>query len=658
MKTAGTTAGRPPRQAPERAGFDPSIDLFGLVEMIFRRKWLILGTAAVVVALTFAVLAMIGPRYQATARILIDPRDVRVIENELVQGGFGDNLLLVESQVEVIGSETVLGRVVEREKLAEDAEFVGAAADAGARSAQEIALENLARATKVARAENTYVIEISVTTREPAKSARLANAIAAAYTDDQADASADATRNVSTSIEERLAELQERLRQAEEKVATYKSENNLSNPDGRLLLDTRLNDLSTRLSAAVGRTAEARSRLDVIEAAMRQRGDVSSVVSETENTTMVQLRGQLTEAQRRLAELQQVLGPRHPRVAAAQAEIDQARQAIRSESERLVAATRDAWRAAKETEDSIAASLGELTEQSFGTNQKMIELRELERQAQASRLVYEAFLVRARETAEQENLGARNARIIAPAAVPDRPAFPPRSLLLLASGVFGLGLGVFNAIVADTLQNRPILKRRAANPAPAAPAGRSMPVAAAMTEPRDILQDRAVLTLSIHDPLVARDAALELARDAAREGYATLFIDLASGHGDEPGLAELSTGDASVADVLARDPYSAVHIVHAGSQWRGFSLRGFREAFAVFVETYERVVVNAGLLYGKANEMAAEVIDRADHAVLVVAHGDLSPEEASAYEDLTSAGGMTVTVLSLDDEDATLDSAA
>ena len=70
------------------------------------------------------------------------------------------------------------------------------------------------------------------------------------------------------------------------------------------------------------------------------------------------------------------------------------------------------------------------------------------------------------------------------------------------------------------------------------------------------------------------------------------------------------------------------------------------------------MVVNAGLLYGEANEMAAEVIDRADHAVLVVPHGDLSPEEAAAYEDLTMAGGMSVTVLSLDDEDEALDSAA
>src|SRR5690606_29520281 len=133
----------------------------------------------------------------------------------------------------------------------------------------------------------------------------------------------------------------------EQKVAQYKSANGISTPDGRLLLDTRLNDLSARLSAAVGESAQAKSRYEVMQTAMAQRGDVSSVLSETENATMVGLRGALSDAQRRLAELEQVLGPLHPRVGAAQAELQRTQRAIRAESERLVAATRDAWRSAQ-----------------------------------------------------------------------------------------------------------------------------------------------------------------------------------------------------------------------------------------------------------------------------------------------------------------------
>jgi uncharacterized protein involved in exopolysaccharide biosynthesis len=647
METAGQTA----RTAapPAAPAVNPTVDLYGLVEMAFRRKWLILGTAATVVALAFLALTVIGPRYKATARILIDPREVRVVQNELIQQSVGNDLVLLESQVEVITSETVLMRVVRQEKLADDPEFVkpSRSGTETARSPEEVALESLARATKVSRAENTYVIEIAVTTKEPAKSARLANAIAAAYTADQQDATARATRTVSNSIEDRLAELQKKLREDEQKVQEYKAKNDLSNPDGKPLLDGRLNDLSTRLAAAVSRTAEAKSRLEVIEQAMRQRGDVSSVVSDTENTTMVQLRNQLSDAQRKLAELTQTLGPRHPQVAAAQAQVDQARQAIRNESERLVAATRDAWRAASETEQAIAASLKELTGQSFDANQKMIQLRELERQAQASRLVYEAFLVRAKEAAEQENISARNARIIAPAAIPDRPAFPPRNLLLLASGVFGLGLGIFNAIVADMLARQPVAPwRRREKPAKAEAAA---PAGGGLGEVGDILRGKVVLTLSLTDPAAAREAGLELARDAARGGHATLFVDL--GHEDaKPGFAELSTGEVSIGEVLARDDASPAHVIHGGDPAKGFADAEFRNAFGVFLDTYERVVVNAGLLSDAAGDMAAEAVANADHAVLVVADETPTAEEEAAYRELAASGGMTVSVLSLADE--------
>jgi len=642
MVPAEETARMP---APPTAG--ASVDVLGLIDMVWRRKWLILGTAAAVVALALAALAMIGPRYKATARILIDPREVRVVQNDVVQQGLGNDLLLIESQVEVITSETVLMRVVRQEKLGEDPEFVKPAASAkAARSPDDVALESLAKATKVSRAENTYVIEIAVTTKVPAKSARLANAIAAAYTEDQRDATANATRTVSNSIEDRLAELQKKLRDDERKVEDYKTANNLSSPDGKPLLDNRLSDLSTRLAAAVGRTAEAKSRLEVIEQAMKQRGDASSVVSDTENTTMVQLRNQLSEAQRKHAELSRTLGPRHPRVASAQAEVDQARAAIRSESERLVAATRDAWRAAKETEDAIAASLHDLTGQSFDTNRKLIELRELERQAQASRLVYEAYLVRAKEAAEQENLGTRNARIIAPAAVPDAAAFPPRNLLLIAAGVFGLGLGLFNAILADLVarHRRPAARKPRKPAAPAAEATPPAPRGA----PAQILRDHVVLTLSLDDAEGARTAGLELARDAAREGRPTLFVDLADG-GGRPGFAELSAGRAAVGDIVTRDDASSAHIVHGGDAGK-LAEAEFREAFSVFLDTYERVVVNAGLLSRTAGAMAAEAVARADHAVLVVPGETLSTEEAAAYEELAASGGMTVSVLSLADE--------
>lgn len=629
MASGGNVHGAAPHGAPVDAG----IDLVGLLDLVFRRKFLILGTAAAVVALMLGVLWMVGPRYQATARLLIDPRELRMVENDMVQRDIASDMVLVESQVEIITSEPVLRRVVERENLVADPDFYRPGTGApSARTPQEIAIEALARAIKVSRPDNTYILEITVRGRQAAKAARLANAVAAAYSEDQTSSAAGSTLDLSSSISERLSELQARLREDEEKVAKFKEANGVSTPDGRLLLDTRLNDLSARLSAAVTESAQAKSRLDVMQNAMSQRGDVSSVLSESENTTMVGLRGALTDAQRRLSELQEILGPRHPRVGAAQAEVERARRDIRAESERLVAATRDAWRAAQETERSIAARLDTLTAESFQTNDRMIELRELERQAQASRLVYESYLVRARDTAELGSIGPRSARVIAPAAVPDAEAFPPRNLLAAASLVFGLGLGLFNAIVADTLQRRRHAMKFAADAQAAVPADAT------------VGDDRVVLTFAAGDAGLAAGAALDLARGMAMDGWSTVLVDLAD-TGAAPGLAELSRGEVQAADILSRDPYSSVHMASAGDAAGGIEPGWLAETLAMFASTYDRMIVNAGALHGPAGEMTAAAIGLAEHALLVVPGATMSAREQQAYASL-AASGVAVSVLS------------
>lgn len=632
---------------PQGGAVDPSIDLFGLLDLMFRRKWLILGTTLAVVALALAALSVIGPRYKATARLLIDPRELRLVENEAVARDIAGDMVLVESQVEIITSEAVLKRVVESENLASDPDFYKAEAGGSAgRTPEEVALEALAMATKVTRPENTYVLEIAVTMRQPAKAARLANAIASAYTEDQAAAAAGSTLDLSTSIGSRLAELQAKVKEDEEKVAQYKAEHGVSTSDGRLLLETRLSDLSARLSLAVNETVQAKSRYDVLQTAMSQRGDVGSVLSEADNATMVALRTALSDAQRRLAELQQVLGPRHPRVGAAQAEAERAQRAIRTESERLVAASRDAWRAAQETERVVAANLKELTDQSFDSNDRMIGLRELERQAQASRLVYESYLVRAKDTAELGNIGPRTARVIAPAAVPDSPAFPPRSLLAAASVVLGFGLGLFLAIVAETLERRRARPVRAA--APASNGWQPAEAESAAAASGVVGEDRVVVTFAVTDAGMAAETALDLARGMADEGRSTVFIDLTDT--GVPGLAELSRHEATAAEILSRDPYSGVHMTSAGDTMRGIAAPRLREALATLSETYERMVVNAGLLHGAADALAAQAVALANHALLVVPGPGMTAYERQAYDELAAASGVPVSVLSLADE--------
>jgi polysaccharide biosynthesis transport protein len=173
--TSGNRASRSPTAGRQ---IDSSIDLLGLTETLLRRRWTIIVCVLAFVGLAFAALSLIAPRYVATSRIFIDPREQRAVQNEVIQRGLGGDMALVESQIEVVKSEAVLGDAIKQIGLASDPEFVPQGG--GGRNPSEVALENLAKAVEVARPDNTYVLEISVTAKEAAKAARLANVVAAA----------------------------------------------------------------------------------------------------------------------------------------------------------------------------------------------------------------------------------------------------------------------------------------------------------------------------------------------------------------------------------------------------------------------------------------------------------------------------------------------
>ena len=71
-------------------------------------------------------------------------------------------------------------------------------------------------------------------------------------------------------------------------------------------------------------------------------------------------------------------------------------------------------------------------------SQASVRLRELDRDVEASRDVYQSFLKRSRETEEQESLNTSSARIIGEATVPQRRTFPPgMSLIAMVGFVLG-----------------------------------------------------------------------------------------------------------------------------------------------------------------------------------------------------------------------------
>jgi uncharacterized protein involved in exopolysaccharide biosynthesis/Mrp family chromosome partitioning ATPase len=78
-----------------------------------------------------------------------------------------------------------------------------------------------------------------------------------------------------------------------------------------------------------------------------------------------------------------------------------------------------------------------------------VGLHELERRAEAMKTLYRAFLVRLTETAMGPSVGSSGSRVVSPAALPIRPAFPNRSLVVGGALLLGLMCGAALAALRE-----------------------------------------------------------------------------------------------------------------------------------------------------------------------------------------------------------------
>ena len=592
-------------------------------ERDFADIWLILWHRRVFLA---AVTALVGglallyclttPRlYASSAQILIDPRDRQVLAKGVTPDTLASDggVTQVESQVRVLQSDVVLLRAVKAAGLASDAEFGVAStgllatftqsyrdlfglAPAGGESADLRALRALKRRLSVKRADKVFVIDVTVTADTGEKAARIAEAVAQAYLDDQAQARAAASNTASNELTGKLADLRTQVRDAENAVEAYKSAHDIVGAGGRLVKEQQLTDTNNQLATAHARTLEARARFETIDRARRSGAATTDAL---QSPNMLQLRAQYAQVTRQRADLGAQLGSRHPAIVSIDAQVADVRRLIAGEIDRIARAARSDVEQAEVGERSLRRAVEDLSRTAQTTGLDYVRLRELERQAEASRAVYEAYLVRARETGEQAGISTVNARIITHAVVPIEKSWPPTLILLLAAlgGGFGVGAAavLLGAHVAPVLissgQVRQVgdLPVIAVGPVPGlvadgAPPGRepvSAGVSMALAPLRNLILRRgsaerpAVILLEgdVSDRIVKTRLARVLAASAAAQGARILLVDgdfttrrlsSLSGEAKRPGLLDLLRGRRTFEQVASEDPDTGVVMLGAG----------------------------------------------------------------------------------------------
>lgn len=438
-------------------------DLKGFFGILARYLPSIAAITLASLLLALLYIATTSPTYTASTTLFIDPRSRKIVSEEVVQGGLGSDFALVESQVSIIGSDAVLGRVVDTLNLVDDPDFAFSGAQTGllaeikalirgrqAPAEPRIqALEALARNLKVKRAQKTYVVEIEVSASSPAKAARLTNAIVDAYIADQTAAKTDEAKRANSLIDSRLGELREQVRKAETRVDEFKKANRIITSEGGIVSEQQLGKLNTELITARAVAAESRARLEQANLALKSGASPDTLPEAMKSAVVQKLRDQQAQIARREASLSTQLRDRHPVLVETRSQLKEIKGQIATELKRIATAAKSDYEIAANREKEIAKALETIKSEVSRTNTAQIKLRELEQEVITSRELLRQFLSRAKETEEAQKITTSEARIISPAAVPTRPSRPIPWLILALGGLGGLGLGVARALTRD-----------------------------------------------------------------------------------------------------------------------------------------------------------------------------------------------------------------
>jgi exopolysaccharide transport family protein len=469
------------------------VDLLGLFWVLWRRKLLIAAVVALGTVGAYLYGKNLTPTYTAKAGVLIDPQQTQILELKAMLSGLSTDGAGLSTQIKLIQSRTFLARVMDELNLFEDPEFnpalrpkddpqirisltepfrklmalipqdwlmaVGLSEEPvtvleseAPRLAREIAIDNFSNGLDVTTEGATYLITISYTALTPTKAAQIANRLAEVYVDDQLQSKLFTTDRTTTWLDERLNTLRDEVRNAEEAVERYKAENNLvGTQNGTLLNDQELSSLNSELIQARADLAERQAKLGLVQS-LRTRGQSLDAISEVvASPVIINLRAQETQLLRSEAELASLYGDRHPRMQELASEKANLQGKINAEVGRITTVLANDVSVAQARVSTIETQLDRYKNRSTENRGAEVRLRELERQADTSRSLYEAFLTRSKEMGEQQEITEPDARLVGIATPPNRPSTPGPKLFAAAGFLVSGMLAALLALLIDRL---------------------------------------------------------------------------------------------------------------------------------------------------------------------------------------------------------------
>jgi len=446
---------------------------------INKHKWIILGLTLLIGLFTALKTASLPHIYRSTALLLIEFNQANVISIKEIYGLGSRTQAYYQTQLKILKSRVLAEKLVDRLNLLkyhqakdtvqqsgsswlpgvwsppEEASPTTTADEKGRRNAL---VEDVMESLSIQAVRNSQLVAISFESTDPKLAADVPNALAEIYIENDLEAKLAMTNKAAEWLSIRLEGLREKLSESEKTLQQYIESQGLVNVAGVKTLATK------QIEETAGTLVEAHLQLAQVENMYKQvqklRGQSSTAfesIPAIVNHPLIQnLKQAELEAARKISELRERYGQKHPQIVAAQAELKATKKHIATQIRRAVDRITKEYDLARANVRTLENILEQNKNKIQAINRKEYQLSALEREVEVNRKLYDLFFTRFKETDASQDVQALQStvgRVIEPAIIASIPYKPQKKRIVVISLILGLLFSTLLAFFLEYLDN-------------------------------------------------------------------------------------------------------------------------------------------------------------------------------------------------------------
>ena len=434
--------------------------LWEYIYIVLRRRRLVLAVFVAVTGLATLRALLTRPVYEASAQILIERDTPNVLTFKEVAQVDAARDDYYQTQYKLLQSRLLVRRVIETMNLLQDPEFGGPrspeemeaikAAAPGASPVMERAIDSFLRKLRVLPVKNSRLVLVAYESYVPEMAAAAANWLSQLYIKQTLEFRYETSSEAAQWLGQQIEEQKAKVEAADLALQKVKEREGIVNiEERRTLLEQKLKELGTALTTL--RTD--RLEKEALYNQMRNAANPEELPDVMRSPLVQALRIELATLERSQAQLLERYMDQHPEVVKVRNQIQETRKKIAAESQRVIRAAENDYKAAAAQEASVSSALEAAKAEALDLSRRSVQYDNAKREADAGKEVLNSLLSRHKQTDVAQELKNSNIRIVDAASVPRGPVRPQKTRDIAMGVALGLFLGIGLAFFLDYLDN-------------------------------------------------------------------------------------------------------------------------------------------------------------------------------------------------------------